>query len=201
MFDINKENKIFIIIVAGLAGSGKTTIGKKIAKNFKWFYLDKDSLSRRFTEAMLMEKKLKIGDRESDYYGEIINPIEYKTLMDIAIENAKLGMHSILSAPFLMQFKNNEWFEAVEKKLDFLKQDVLVKKIWVKANRDIERIRLIERGAERDKGKLRNWGEYCENVKLIDPTSKFNDIYEFHNEDNGYNLSEKIEELNKWIQK
>lgn len=192
----NKENELNCIIISGFAGSGKSTVGKHIAKKLNYTYLDKDTLSRDFTEKVLADNDSYEGDRESELYSKVINPIEYKTLVDTAIENMLLGNNVILSAPFIAQLKEDNWFETNISSL--IRGEVKLSIIWIHTDEDTERIRLIDRNATRDKWKLENWNEYCTEIRTYRP--KDDSIYLFDNASlSDHSFHKQIEELIQWL--
>ena len=74
----------------------KNTVGKKIAEQLRYVYLDKDTIAQPFVEALNPIK----NDRESTLYLNTIRPLEYQVLLDVAEENLRLGQSVVLSAPF-----------------------------------------------------------------------------------------------------
>lgn len=143
-----------LVIVLGVAGAGKSTIGKEIAKRLHFLYLDKDTLTEPFVEALNPRKH----DRESIYYLNKIRPIEYKVLLDVAEENLRLGQSVVLSAPFGKEALDPNW---LERELECTRGlQVRLKIIWVKVDTTTERLRLAKRKAARDQWKLNHWEQY-----------------------------------------
>lgn len=192
----SNDNELNCVIISGFAGSGKSTVGKHIAKKLNYTYLDKDTLSRDFTEKVLADNESYEGDRESELYSKVINPIEYKTLVDTAVENMLLGNNVILSAPFIAQLKQDNWFETNITSL--IREKVKLSIIWIHTDENTERIRLIDRNATRDKWKLENWHEYCTEIRTYRP--KDDSIYLFDNASlSDHSFHKQIEELMRWI--
>jgi dephospho-CoA kinase len=187
-----------LIIISGLAGSGKTTIGKILAKKLNYLYLDKDTLTRGFVDLLLEQKGIGKEDRESEFYLKTINPIEYSTLLRVALENIDIESGVILSAPFIQQILNPSYFTSVLES-NFSFNNIIIKIVWISTNRDTERMRLIDRDALRDKNKLANWALYCESVKDIKPHPNHN-AYTYVNTDSKVdNINNKVEKLTEWI--
>ena len=70
-------------IIIGTAGSGKSTIARRLARTYAAAYLDKDAMSARFVEAALLAAGYDPGDRESNaFYRERILPLEYDSLLE-----------------------------------------------------------------------------------------------------------------------
>ena len=88
-------------IVIGTAGSGKSTIAQRLAREHGAAYLDKDAMSARFVEAALAAAGYDPGDRESNaFYLERILPLEYDSLLDVAGTNLRIGRPVVIDAPF-----------------------------------------------------------------------------------------------------
>lgn len=178
----------YCVVVAGLAGVGKSTVGKAAAAEFGYVYLDKDTLFSDFVDFHGGVK----GDRESSFYKKHMNPLEYKMLARVAIENVRLGHGVVLSAPFVAQLQDKMW---LERHLP----GVAVKVVWVRADRETEKRRITVRGLERDRWKLANWHTYCKSVEQSN-ASLPKDVYIFDNGDgNEANGSQRVAQLVSWI--
>ena len=88
-------------IVIGTAGSGKSTIAQRLARQHGAAYLDKDAMSARFVEAALVAAGYDPGDRESNaFYRDTLLPLEYDSLLDVAGANLRIGRSVVIDAPF-----------------------------------------------------------------------------------------------------
>ena len=147
------------ILVGGVAGSGKTFIGRELAKRINYsIFIDKDTVSRFFTEELLVNLGSYRDDRESEIYLNKVRNLEYQTVMKHSIENIELGKTVFCSAPFLKEMFDTEWIEDLKFELDFFEAKLY--KIWIYTDEDSARKRLIDRGAGRDNWKLSHWSEY-----------------------------------------
>lgn len=194
---MKRKPKTFFIIVAGFAGSGKTSVGKSLSKATGYAYLDKDTITRHFTDYILANNGSYEGDRESEFYKKFIRDIEYKVSMDICMENLELGNSVIISTPFIGQIGNYKNLEAIINMKKLEKLNINIKIVWVKHDIDLEHGRIIKKNAKRDDYKLKHWDEYSkliENIK-IDPRY---DKIEIRNEDD-IDIEEEIKEIIKWI--
>lgn len=192
-----KGYKIKFVIVAGFAGSGKTMVGKALSKLLKYTYLDKDSITSRYTDYILTKMGSNSGDRESDLYVNEIRDIEYKTSFDLCMENLELGNSVILSIPFIEEIRD---YGELEKLIDIQELNqyrVDIKVIWIKHNIHLEHVHVLERKATRDRYKLAHWEEYSKKINQIEFDSRYN-IYEFINDSN---FNSEISKMSKWIQK
>lgn len=192
-----KKVKTKFIIISGFAGSGKTTIGKELSRVLGYMYVDKDTLTTRYTDYILIEKGSNSGDRESDLYVNQIREIGYKTTFDLCMENLELGNDVILSIPFIQEIKDYQKFERLVDMKKIQNSDIDLKIVWIKHNIDLEHIRIEKRGEERDKYKLEHWEEYSKKNKDIKIDDKYN-ICELANDDlDDFNI--KIEKILEWI--
>ena len=115
-FDKSKKKSIYekkqLIIITGCAGSGKTTIGKKLAQQLEYAYVDKDTVTRDYTDFILKKLGSFEGDRESELYKNFILPIEYRVTLNLCREILENGSNVVLTIPFISQIKDYlKWIE------------------------------------------------------------------------------------------
>lgn len=191
------SGKTTFVIITGCAGSGKTTLGKRLSSEMGWTYIDKDTLTRDFTDFILMEKGKSKSDRESDTYSNSIRPIEYKITFSTCKENLRLGNSVILTIPFIAQIKDyNKWLEMLSNySMDL--SGVTVKFIWINHDEESEFNRITRRGAERDGYKLCHWKEYAQSVANIEPDPRYG-AYRYDNTSIDEN---SIKDIITWIEK
>ena len=146
-------------IVVGTAGSGKSTIAQRLAREQAAAYLDKDAMSARFVEAALLAAGYDPGDRESNaFYRDRILPLEYDSLLDVAGTNLRLGRPVVIDAPFSPYLADPQFITTAAERFDWPPVDVEV--ILVRVSPATLQQRLRERGLERDNVKLAHWDEY-----------------------------------------
>jgi predicted kinase len=146
-------------IVIGAAGSGKSTIAQRLAREYGAAYLDKDAMSARFVEAALVSAGYDPGDRESNaFYRERILPLEYDSLLDVAGANLRLGCPVVVDAPFSPYLSDPTFITAAAERFDWPPIDVEVVQVRVSPRTLQDRLR--KRGLERDQVKLAHWDEY-----------------------------------------
>lgn len=147
-------------IVIGTAGSGKSTIAQRLAREFGAAYLDKDAMSARFVEAALLGAGCEPGDRESNaFYRERLLPLEYASLLDVAGVNLRLGCAVVIDAPFSPYLSDADFIEASVEHFAWPSLDV-IEVVQVRVASETLQDRLRRRGLERDRAKLARWGEY-----------------------------------------
>ena len=146
-------------IVIGTAGSGKSTIAQRLARQHGAAYLDKDAMSARFVEAALVSAGYDPGDREANpYYRDRILPLEYDSLLDVAGANLRLGRPVVVDAPFSPYLSDPTFITAAAERFDWPPIDVEVVRVRVSPRTLQDRLR--KRGLERDQVKLAHWDEY-----------------------------------------
>lgn len=164
------ENKtVPILFVIGMAGSGKSTIAREVAKAMSAAYLDKDDISGDFVGAALAANGEDPSSRDgSTYYTETLRPLEYETLMKVASANLRAGIPVVLDAPFGAYFSQNDYVREQAEKHAWPKH-VRPFIIRVSSNAECTKRRLIERGLERDAWKLARWDEFWKTVGSAKP--------------------------------
>lgn len=148
-----------LVLVGGYAGSGKSEFARFLGDIAGWAILDKDSLTRRLAERLLVSLGGDQHDRHSDLYLTEIRPLEYKCLMDTAFDNLDCGISSILSAPFIAEYNDAAWLARLTNRCKA--KGIEVVSVWVRCDEDSMREYIEFRDAPRDAWKLANWTEYA----------------------------------------
>ncbi len=155
--------KPIIVFLIGLPASGKSTIGKSIASQFDFCYLDKDVVCNTFTKKLLELNGYSSDNRECAFYRDVILELEYKTLLDIANDNIQIGKSVVVDAPFISYFSNVHYIDQLRETYDWKNVTPIVFQVHV--DFPILRSRMIERAADRDQWKLNNWDIYTKSVQ------------------------------------
>lgn len=154
-----------ISLVIGEAGVGKSAIGKLIAKEKNYTYIDKDTATIRLTEQYLKESSptKNAHDRESAFYLETVRPLEYKIILALALENIELGNSVVLTAGFELEIQDENWLHTNP---EILKIRALadLHVVMITVDRQTLLNRLITRNELRDTWKLNNWDTYLKQV-------------------------------------
>lgn len=104
--------KPFLIIFAGKAGTGKTTLASSIAKELGIAYIDYDTLCQPFL--MKIEERYGLSSDRYGFYRQWREEC-YKTVLAPVIENLKLGVSIIVSAPFSQEILDSTFPDYLEK--------------------------------------------------------------------------------------
>lgn len=153
-----------LIAIGGYAGSGKTELGRVLAKASGWPILDKDTMTRPVVESALEVHGLPPHDRESVTYMGTIRAREYEALMATAYENLACGVSAIVTAPFLTEYNNGAWVDRTTATCQQYGADPTF--VWIRCDVDTMQTYLRRRGAARDTGKLGRWDEYVKTLDL-----------------------------------
>jgi len=153
-----------LILIGGYAGSGKTELGRIIARQTGWPMLDKDTMTRPMLEGALELLGLSPNDRESEQYLTLLRPLEYQCLMAAVRENVDCGNSVVATAPFIAEFRDPSWLNRTLAAFDDAGASTTI--VWVYCDADTMHTYLRHRGAARDATKLANWSGYLESIDL-----------------------------------
>lgn len=150
-----------LVLVGGFPGSGKTHLGKILSKDVG-FFVDKDTLSKLFTEKILTILGESKNDRESETYLSHVRDIEYEVMMEHAFDNLLLRHSVVCSAPFIKEFNDPEWMRNLRNRVISLDTKLIT--IWIHSDTETTHKRIVSRRFSRDKWKLENWDTYTNNL-------------------------------------
>lgn len=168
-----------LILVTSPPACGKTFVTKKLAKAMpNCVYLDKDSL-------IVLSKQIFVVaneeyNRSSDFFEEHIRNYEYDAIMEIAYEALEYNDTVFINAPFTREIKDADYMEHLRQEL--LKRNTALVVVWVQANSEVCRQRMIARNSDRDTWKLQNWDEYIKRQDFSKPKGIEN-LFVFENSD------------------
>lgn len=153
-----------VVLIGGYAGSGKTELGRILARETGWAILDKDTLTRPVVEAALEILGQSPHDRESQTYLTKIRPREYEALQDAASENVQCGSSVIVTAPFIREFGDAAWMARTRAFFEAAKAVTTV--VWLYCDAETMLTYVRRRGAARDAFKLADWPGYLNMISL-----------------------------------
>lgn len=154
-----------IIFVFGITGAGKSSIARLIAKRANFMLIDQDIVSVNYNEFIMgnYSQSKDPFDRESQYYKEMIRPIEYKTMLKLAIDNLQNGQSVVIAADFDEEIQHNTYLTENEYMKAILEMATLYA-VHVTVDHATLLNRLIHRNAEKDRWKIDNWQSYLKSV-------------------------------------
>lgn len=191
-----------LVFFVGVAGTGKTTVARKVAARMHAAFLDRDTVGGRFVEKILAMNGLDVNDRDSDFYKEHLRDLEYETTKDLCIDNLAAGQNVFMISPFTAELKNREWINEVIAAAGLTRDQVDVKVIVVTlSDIELQKARILARGTDRDRWKLEHWDSYETRVRFV-PEINWDlppsNVMIFDN--SGELTDDKIESLVRFIQ-
>lgn len=153
-----------VLLIGGYAGSGKTELGRILARETGWPILDKDSLTRAVLEAALEVCGKSPHDRESELYVNTMRPREYEALASAMMENLECGNSAIVTAPFIKEFADTAWISRMQARCSAVGATVHV--VWVHCDAETMHTYVRHRGAARDTAKLVDWDSYLASIDI-----------------------------------
>ena len=184
-----------VLLIGGYAGSGKTELGRILARETGWPILDKDTMTRPVVEAALEMIGLSPNDRESAGYLEKVRPREYESLTAAMMENLECGVSSVVAAPFLREFNDAAWMGRTKASIEAMNGRATF--VWVYCDADSMHAYIRRRGAARDGGKLADWPGYLS--KISTEFRPAGDHHVLNNCTSGEPLQDQARELLKTV--
>ena len=156
-----------LILVAGGPGAGKTAFGRALAMGLSATILvDKDVLASPWIDPVLARLHDGQVDRDSDVYWTFVRPLEYASMMALALDNLALGKSAVVVAPFGRELRDGGWLDACRSEASRVAARLQV--IWLDTSADVARDRMTRRADIRDRWKLEHWNEFAQ----TDPYAK-----------------------------
>jgi predicted kinase len=156
-----------VYVVIGPAGSGKSTVGRRIARRQGAAYLDKDTLVTGFTELLLETNGFPRSDRDhNEYYQSVLLPLEYETLLKVCGDNIAVGSSVVLDAPFGRYFGDENYLLDAARRHAWPDVELVV--VHVTVDGPALRDRLVARANPRDEWKIAHWQEFWPRARAIE---------------------------------
>jgi predicted kinase len=171
-----------LVLVGGFAGSGKSEFARFLSSVTGWTILDKDALTRALVEQLLVANGCDINDRHTKFYMDDVRPFEYRCLLDASIENLRCGVSTVITAPFVREFSDGEWFTRLQNRCAAHRARLNV--VWMRCDEESMHDYIAFRGAARDSWKLRHWQDYLATINV-----NFAPPFHHHSVDNRLNAA------------
>lgn len=143
-----------IYIICGAAATGKSTFGKKLAKELGAGLLDIDTVTERLAKTALRARGMDEDDRDSPEYKALLREPIYETLFDCGIEMAQ-AVPVIIIGPFTTECRDPLWPSKLQDRLG-----ITPTFYYLACDLETLKQRIRKRGNPRDTGKLQNWENY-----------------------------------------
>lgn len=176
--------KVKLILISGPSGIGKSFIGKALSERMGIPYIDLDTVCEKFLAVITA---LEGGGRPYDYYARAYRDVCYGTMMGIVVENLRLGVNLVVTAPFFNEMNDPDFFPRLRKEngIDFVSCDV---RIIISEEKLHENI--VKRGSYRDTAKLENWDAFLSKAHSI--RKKWNADVDIPLDKGGENIDEDL---------
>ena len=146
-----------LILVTSPPACGKTFISKQLAKALNHVvYLDKDTLIPLSKQIFAVAHQP--YDRSSIFFEKYIRDLEYRVVLDLAMEALEYDDIVLINAPFTQEIRDLDYITTLRAELKKKQAELVV--IWVDTNPKVCHQRMIDRNSVRDTWKLEHWDEY-----------------------------------------
>ena len=153
-----------LILFAGKAGTGKSTLASFISESFSLPYIDYDTACQSFLEEI--EKRVGLGSGDRYEFYRVWRDASYETVVNLISENLSLGVSIVASAPFSREIKEKDFPERLKDRVskDF---DILLVYMAPDERTHISMVR--ERGSKRDEDFLYDEKRFSETLNAERP--------------------------------
>ena len=146
-----------LILVTSPPACGKTFISKQLAKALNHVvYLDKDTLIPLSKQIFAVAHQP--YDRSSIFFEKYIRDLEYRVVLDLAMEALEYDDIVLINAPFTQEIRDLDYITTLRAELKKKQAELVV--IWVDTDPKVCHQRMIDRASDRDMWKLNHWDEY-----------------------------------------
>jgi predicted kinase len=146
------------VIIAGLPGTGKSTVARELAERTGFALVDKDSITRPFVEKLMELLAGDPHDRESSLHRQEVKPLEYAAWQAVMFDNLRVRNSTIVVTPLVGERRDPRWLRDFERDVRAAGAEIAL--VWVDCETRTMRRRLLERAAPRDAWKLAHWEEH-----------------------------------------
>ncbi len=143
-----------LFIVCGQPAVGKTTWAGQLAKTQHACFIDIDTVSEPLVHAGLRLAGHDPDDRDSTLYKTAFRQPVYQAMFAMANDNLP-HTNVVLCAPFTQELANQHWPQQLASQYGC---NVMV--YWLFAKAETIKQRMIIRGNNRDRNKLKRWDDY-----------------------------------------
>ena len=148
-----------LVLVAGPAGSGKTTLARRLCRELKMPFYDYDSVCEPFLSALQRREGL---SKRSSAFTQAYREACYKAFFDAVFDTISVGLGAVVAAPLAEEMSTPGFFASLREKHGF---DFFVTDLCIEIGEDDLRRNITMRGSERDVEKLAQWDEYREQLR------------------------------------
>lgn len=133
------------ILVAGIPGSGKTSVAAKLAESLEAVLIDRDTAIGPILDLLLAHAGAPAGAFDHPVAAHL-RDATYQATLNLAVDNHALGNTVVVVAPFTREIHDPDWFAQLT---DEIGHSPLL--VWIDTPTDIAWDRRINRGTPRDR--------------------------------------------------
>jgi predicted kinase len=156
---IGRKSLPALIIVSGLAGSGKTTLARALSRKTGIAYIDYDTVTEPFIRAVLERD----GKTDFSAYAKAFRGTAYRAMLDVAFENIASGLDVIVSGPFGRESADPGFFVGLAKHYSCAFLSVVIE---IVVSEEILLKRIMKRGSDRDARKIEQWDDFVASIDM-----------------------------------
>ena len=134
-----------VVVVAGPAGAGKSTLGRALAAEMRAALLDLDDLTNPVLDAVWPPRRGHWNDLQ---HRSVVRPARYAVLRTAAAAQITSGVDVVLVAPFTAELAGGDEWDALRAAVAPAEPFV----VWIDVPPDVLAERVRERADERDSG-------------------------------------------------
>ena len=136
-----------VLVVAGVAGAGKSTLGRELARRTGSVLLDLDTLTNPLLDGLGASALAPWATHwNSPEHRDVVRPARYAVLLAAAREQADLGHDLVLVAPFTAELAGGPEWDLLRTAVAPAEPEV----VWLHAPAEVLAARVRERGEARD---------------------------------------------------
>lgn len=140
-----------LVVLAGAAGTGKTTLGRALARRLGGALLDLDTVTGPLTEALL---ECAAGDPlgyDTPFARDVARGLRYRTLTATALDVVGCGSAAVAAAPWTRELRDPGWYRDLAERVRGL--DARLAVVHLRCDERVRQDRLAARGLARDRGR------------------------------------------------
>ena len=158
-----------IVVVVGAPSSGKTKLGRAIARELHLAVSDKDHVTGQLLAAMLKDAGVEGEDYSQTDFNRFRTAI-YGCMEDVAKDNLRASMGTVIISPYIDRNKTS-WFDDLKSRVD-VDNEADWSVIWIDIAPELALERIKKRNSPRDVFKMQAWEVFAEHTYWGEPACK-----------------------------
>jgi predicted kinase len=153
------------VILTGPPASGKTTVGRALARHLGAALLDQDTATTPLTA--VVADLVGVHDLDDQRLAGPTRAARYETVTALAEDNLRAGLAVVLVAPFSAERRDVRAWDALDRRLRAAGGSPLM--VWLRLDARVVVQRLRARGEGRDAAKLANPKAFTSALDVAEP--------------------------------